>query len=112
MKPIKRLSVTLTEAQGRVLAEFNRPGPYREELVAWARRHGHEIGDSPSEATLIRVLIDAGIEHVHTRSMDVVYTELAGIYVEEGLSHEIAAMRSETLGDGHQSEADGSAAGH
>jgi len=42
------------------------------------------------------VLIDAGIEHFRTRSVEIVYTELAGIYVDEGLPHEIRALRAET----------------
>jgi hypothetical protein len=94
---MRRTSVTLTEAQERAIGEFSQPGPYRDELTAWARSHDIELGDSFSEATLVRLLIDAGIEHVRTRSVDVVYTELAGIYVDEGLSHEITALRSEAL---------------
>jgi hypothetical protein len=50
-----------------------------------------------SEATLVRLLIDAGIEHVRTRFAEVIYTELAAIYLEEGLPHEIQALRLETL---------------
>jgi hypothetical protein len=94
---MRRTSVTLTEAQERAIAEFSQPGPYRDELTAWARSRDIELGESFSEATLVRLLIDAGIEHVRSRSVEVVYTELAGIYLEEGLPHEIQALRSETL---------------
>ncbi len=96
-KPQRRTSVTLTDAQERAIKEFARPGPYRDELTAWARGRDIELGDSFSEATLVRLLIDAGIEHVRARSVEVVYTELAGIYLEEGLPHEIQALRTETL---------------
>jgi hypothetical protein len=97
---MRRTSVTLTDAQERAIGEFSQPGPYRDELAAWARSRDIELGDSFSEATLVRLLIDAGIEHVRTRSVDVVYTELAGIYVDEGLDHEIKALRDETLAPG------------
>ena len=94
---MRRTSVTLTEAQERAITEFARPGPYRDELTAWARSHDVELGESFSEATLVRLLIDAGIEHVRSRSFEVAYTELADVYVDEGLPHEIAALRSESL---------------
>jgi hypothetical protein len=94
---MRRTSVTLTAAQERAITEFAQPGPYRDELTAWARDRDIELGDSFSEATLVRLLIDAGIEHVRARSVEVVYTELAEIYVDEGLAHEIKALRSETL---------------
>jgi len=94
---MRRTSVTLTEAQERAITEFARPGPYRDELVAWAHSRDIELGESFSEATLVRLLIDAGIEHVRTRSFEVAYTELADVYVDEGLPHEIAALRSESL---------------
>lgn len=98
---MRRTSVSLTPDQERAIAEFSQPGPYRDELMAWARSHGVPVGKSFSEALLMRVLIDAGIEHFRTRSVDVVYTELAGIYVDEGLPHEIKALRTETdLADG------------
>jgi hypothetical protein len=97
---MRRTSVTLTDAQERAISEFSQPGPYRDELAAWARSRDIELGDSFSEATLVRLLIDAGIEHVRTRSVDVVYTELAGIYVDERLDHEIKALRNETLAPG------------
>ena len=94
---MRRTSVTLTEAQERAITEFARPGPYRDGLTAWARSRDTELGESFSEATLMRLLIDAGIEHVRSRSFEVAYTELADVYVDEGLPHEMAALRSEAL---------------
>ncbi len=99
---MRRTSVTLTEAQERAIADFARPGPYRDELTAWARSRDIELGESFSEATLVRLLIDAGIEHVRNRSFEVAYTELAGVYVEEGLPHELAALRRESLATGRE----------
>jgi hypothetical protein len=93
---MRRTSVSLTPDQERAITEFSQPGPYRDELLAWARGHGVPVGKSFSEALLMRVLIDAGIEHFRTGSVEVVYTELAGIYVDEGLPHEIKALRAET----------------
>jgi len=93
---MRRTSVSLTPDQERAITEFSQPGPYRDELLAWARGHGVPVGKSFSEALLMRVLIDAGIEHFRTRSVEIVYTELAGIYVDEGLPHEIRALRAET----------------
>ena len=113
---MRRTSVTLTAAQERAIIEFAQPGPYRDELTTWARDRDIELGDSFSEATLVRLLIDAGIEHVRARSVEVVYTELAEIYVDEGLAHEIKALRSETLaaerraGDGPAEASDGAGA--
>jgi hypothetical protein len=99
---MRRTSVTLTEAQERAIHEFAQPGPYRDELAAWARSQDIELGESFSEATLVRLLIDAGIEHIRTRSFEVAYTELAGVYVDEDLSHEITALRSEALAAEHE----------
>jgi hypothetical protein len=104
---MRRTSVTLTEAQERAIAEFSQPGPYRDELTAWARSREIELGDSFSEATLVRLLIDAGIAHVRARSVEVVYTELAGIYLEEGLPHEVQALRGETLTAEHRAASGG-----
>ena len=94
---MRRTSVTLTETQERAISEFAQPGPYRDELTAWARSRDIELGGSFSEATLVRLLIDAGIEHVRSRSFEVAYTELAGVYVDEGVPHEITALRGESL---------------
>ena len=115
---MRRTSVSLTPDQERAITEFSQPGPYRDELLAWARGHGVPVGKSFSEALLMRVLIDAGIEHFRARSVEIVYTELAGIYVDEGLPHEIRALRAETDAaetDGAEADAgvadDGGAAG-
>jgi hypothetical protein len=92
---MRRRSVSLTPEHERAIEEFSQPGPYRDEVVAWARSRGLP-GRSDSESLLLTVLIDAGIEHFRTRSVEVVYTELAGIYVDEGLPHEIRSLRAET----------------
>ena len=92
---MRRRSVSLTSDHERAIEEFSQPGPYRDEVMAWAQSRGLP-GRSGTESQLLTVLIDAGIEHFRTRSVEVVYTELAGIYVDEGLHHEIKALRAET----------------
>jgi hypothetical protein len=92
---MRRRSVSLTSDHERAIEEFSQPGPYRDEVMAWAQSRGLP-GRSGTESQLLTVLIDAGIEHFRTRSVEIVYTELAGIYVDEGLPHEIRALRAET----------------
>lgn len=92
---MRRRSVSLTSDHERAIEEFSQPGPYRDEVMAWAQSRGLP-GRSGTDSQLLTVLIDAGIEHFRTRSVEVVYTELAGIYVDEGLHHEIKALRAET----------------
>jgi hypothetical protein len=92
---MRRRSVSLTSDHERAIEEFSQPGPYRDEVMAWAQSRDLP-GRSGTESQLLTVLIDAGIEHFRTRSVEVVYTELAGIYVDEGLHHEIRALRAET----------------
>ena len=94
---MRRRSVSLTSDHERAIEEFSQPGPYRDEVMAWAQSRDLP-GRSGTESQLLTVLIDAGIEHFRTRSVEVVYTELAGIYVDEGLPHEIKALRAETDG--------------
>lgn len=92
---MRRRSVSLTSDHERAIEEFSQPGPYRDEVMAWAQSRDLP-GRSGTESQLLTVLIDAGIEHFRSRSVEVVYTELAGIYVDEGLPHEIRALRAET----------------
>ncbi|GAA5193130.1 hypothetical protein GCM10023322_54340 [Rugosimonospora acidiphila] len=95
---MRRTTITLTDGQERALTDFAQPGPYQEELRGWARARGIELNDSPAEAALVRVLIDAGIEHVRAHSADVAFRELAEVYVDEGVSGEVTALSGDASG--------------
>ncbi|HEY2668755.1 MAG TPA: hypothetical protein VGJ07_00100 [Rugosimonospora sp.] len=97
---MRRTTITLTDGQERALVGFAQPGPYQDELRDWARDRGIELNDSPAEAALVRLLIDAGIEHVRAHSADVAYGELAEVYVDEGITGEVTALTGdESAGD-------------
>jgi hypothetical protein len=97
---MRRTTITLTDGQERALVGFAQPGPYQDELRDWARDRGIELNDSPAEAALVRLLIDAGIEHVRAHSADVAYGELAEVYVDEGITGEVTALTGdESTGD-------------
>jgi hypothetical protein len=102
---MKRTTVTLTDAQERALATFGRPGPFRDTVRDWAAEHGIELGDSPAEAALVRVLIDAGIDRLRQTALDVGYAELADIYVHESIPAELDVLAADSLGAGDRHEA-------
>lgn len=102
---MKRTTITLTDDQQRALAAFARPGAYQDAVRAWAAQRGIQLGGSPAEAALVRVLIDAGIDHFRDQSADLVYRELAVVYQEEGLAGEIDVLRADSLDAGRQVEA-------
>ncbi|MGH3683292.1 MAG: hypothetical protein ACRDT2_23950 [Natronosporangium sp.] len=94
---MKRTTVTLTGEQEQTLDALSRPGAFQEAARAWAAEHGIELSDSPAEAALVRVLIDAGVEHLRTPVLDAAYTELATFYQEEGLPAEIDVLLGDSL---------------
>jgi hypothetical protein len=102
---MKRTTVTLTEKQERALAELARPGPFQDAIRAWSRERGIDLGDSPAEAALVRVLIDAGIDRIREPALDVGYAELATVYLEEGVAGELDALAADSLGSGRREEA-------
>jgi hypothetical protein len=89
---MRRTTISLGDDQERALSKFAQPGPYQDELRGWARERGIELNDSPAEAALVRVLIDAGIEHIRAYSADVAYRELAEAYLDEGITGEVTAL--------------------
>jgi hypothetical protein len=97
---MRRTTITLTDGQERALTGLAQPGPYQDELRAWARARGIELNDSPAEAALVRLLIDAGIEHVRAHSAEVAYRELAEVYVDEGITGEVSALTGEEQAGG------------
>lgn len=102
---VKRTTVTLTEEHERALRELSRPGPFLDTARAWAGERGIELSDSPAEAALVRVLMDAGVEHLRGPALDVAYAELAGIYLEEGVAEEIDVLSGDSLDAVGQAEA-------
>jgi hypothetical protein len=95
---MRRTTISLSDDHERALVRFGQPGPYQDELRGWARDRGIELSDSPAEAALVRVLIDAGIEHIRAYSADVAYRELAEVYVDEGITGEVVALGHEAPG--------------
>jgi hypothetical protein len=97
---MRRTTISLSDDQERALARFAEAGPYQDELRVWARERGIELNDSPAEAALVRVLIDAGVEHIRAYSADVAYRELAEVYVDEGIAGEVTALGGDPSGAG------------
>jgi hypothetical protein len=102
---VKRTTVTLTDEHERALRELSRPGPFLETARAWAAQRGIELSDSPAEAALVRILMDAGVEHLRGPALDVAYTELAEIYLEEGIVEEVDVLSGDSLETVGQAEA-------
>jgi hypothetical protein len=102
---VKRTTVTLTDEHERALREISRPGPFLDTVRAWAAERGIELSDSPAEAALVRILMDAGIEHLRGSALDVAYTELAEIYLEEDVAEEIDVLSGDSLETVGQAEA-------
>lgn len=94
---MKRTTVTLTDEQERAIDALSRPGAFQDAAREWAAQRGIDLSDSPAEAALVRVLIDAGVEHLRAPAMDVAYAELALVYQEEGLSAEIDVLSGDSL---------------
>jgi hypothetical protein len=102
---VKRTTVTLTDEHERALQELSQPGPLQDTARAWAAERGIELTDSPAEAALVRVLMDAGVEHLRGPALDIGYNELATIYAEEGVAEEIDLLTSDSLAPAGQAEA-------
>jgi hypothetical protein len=102
---MKRTTVTLSDEQERALDALSRPGAFLDAARAWAAEHGIELTDSPAEAALVRVLIDAGVEHLRGPAVDLAYTELAEFYREEQLSAEIDVLSDDSLHPAGQAKA-------
>lgn len=94
---MKRTTVTLTGEQQRAIDALGRPGAFQDAARAWAAARGIELSESPAEAALVRVLIDAGVEHLRAPAMDVAYAELAVVYEEEGLGAEVDVLSADSL---------------
>lgn len=99
---MKRTTVTLTDEQERAIEALSLPGAFQDAARAWAAARGIELSDSPTEAALVRVLIDAGVEHLRGPALDIGYTELAEIYLEEGMTSEIDVLSRDSLGPAEQ----------
>lgn len=93
---MKRTTVTLSDEQERALDALNRPGAFLDAARAWAAERGVELTDSPAEAALVRVLIDAGVEQLRGPAIDVAYTELAEFYQEEQVPAEIDVLSDDS----------------
>lgn len=102
---MKRTTVTLTDEQERALDALGHPGALQDAARAWAAERGIELSDSPAEAALVRILIDAGVEHLRTPALDLAYTEVAEIYLEEGLASEIDVLSGDSLEPVEQAQA-------
>lgn len=96
-REVKRTTVTLTDEQERALDALGQPGALQDAARAWAAERGIELSDSPAEAALVRVLIDAGVEHLRGPALDLAYTELAEVYLDEGLGSELDVLGDDTL---------------
>lgn len=94
---MKRTTVTLTDQQERALDTLALPGALQDAARAWAAERGIDLSDSPAEAALVRVLIDAGVEHLRGPALDVGYTELAEFYLDEGPAAEIDVLATDSL---------------
>jgi len=94
---MKRTTVTLSDEQERALDTLSRPGAFLDAARVWAAERGIELSDSPAEAALVRILIDAGVEHLCGPALDLGYAELAEVYRAEGLATEVDVLSSDSL---------------
>jgi hypothetical protein len=74
----KRLSLTLERDDEAKVAAFAQEGtPEREALLVWAATRGMDPDRLRSEASMLRLLVRAGVESLVEQALDAGYAELA-----------------------------------
>jgi hypothetical protein len=87
----KRLSVTLDDDDERLVQAFAASGTHENSsLRAWAEQRGFAVGESNSEAALLRLLVRAGAESLAEHVLDAAYAQLA-VEIDTGATESRAA---------------------
>lgn len=87
----KRLSVTLDDEDEQVVQAFAEAGSHENSaLRAWAEQRGLTLGESNSEAALLRLLVRAGAESLAEKVLDAAYAQFA-VEIDAGAAESRAA---------------------
>jgi hypothetical protein len=91
---VRRMSVSFdADEESRVAAFADPETPEYAALAAWAHTRGFAIPRSTSEASVIRALLRAGIDHILESHLDLEYSSLAATLREPASAGEVREAR-------------------